>query len=210
MRAGYCVDLAAGDGALAAALTGAAMVQVWWVQLLYKPAVPRNREATLKIGWHQDRHYWTTWEEGSELFTAWVALSPVAADCGPMKFVRGSHRWGLLDGARGEDSNIRMEKDVESHGTPMPVPLEPGGALFMSNLCVHTSKLNTTDECRWSIDYRYFPTPGRAALAADELAAAEFVRDKVIGGKTAPLIVLSEGHVPGWEEWEAEVSALRA
>ena len=95
---------------------------------------------------------------------------------------------------------------MSSHGAP----LEPGGALFMSNLCVHTSKLNTTDECRWSIDYRYFPTPGRAALAADELAATEFVRDKVISGKTAPLIVLSEGHVPDWEEWEAEVSALRA
>ena len=31
--------------------------------------------------------------EGSELLTAWVALSDVAADGGPMTFIRGSNKW---------------------------------------------------------------------------------------------------------------------
>ena len=57
-------------GRWAARVTGASMVQVWWTQLLYKPPQPAEGEAELNIGWHQDRHYWRAWEEGSELFTA--------------------------------------------------------------------------------------------------------------------------------------------
>jgi len=134
-------------GALAAALTGAAMVQVWWVQLLYKPAVPRNREAALKIGWHQDRHYWTTWEEGSELFTAWVALSPVAADCGPMKFVRGSHRWGLVEGGDffGQDHEAQqhlIQSTAAAAWEEVDALLPAGGVSFHHNLTYHASGLN--------------------------------------------------------------------
>src|SRR5438874_275728 len=81
-------------GALAAAVTGARWVQVWWVQLLLKPP-NRTDGGSTNIGWHQDRHYWQIWEEGSDLFTAWVALSDVTAEAGPMRFVRGLHRWGL-------------------------------------------------------------------------------------------------------------------
>ena len=32
------------------------------------------------IGWHQDRTYWQEWDDGSELFTAWIALSDVTAE----------------------------------------------------------------------------------------------------------------------------------
>ena len=104
-----------------------------------------------------------------------------------------------------------MEEDVESRGTPVPIPLKPGGALFMSNLCVHTSKVNTTRKSRWSIDFRYFPTPDRADLTTEQRAAAEFVKDKALTGGRVPLVVLTaEGHKPTWEEWETQVSAQQA
>src|SRR5262249_10579160 len=73
----------------AAAVTSATMVQAWWVQLLYKPTTDSAGNNT-NVGWHQDRYYWEQWEEGSELFTAWIALSDVREDCGPMRFLRGS------------------------------------------------------------------------------------------------------------------------
>ena len=60
---------------MAAAATGAEMVQVWWVQGLVKPGTPGPAPTT--VGWHQDKTYWSDWEEGSELFTAWLALSDV-------------------------------------------------------------------------------------------------------------------------------------
>ena len=95
-----------------------------------------------------------------------------------------------------------MEEDVEARGTPVPIPLKPGGALFMSNLCIHTSKLNTTQDCRWSIDFRYFPTPDRADLRPRQREAAEFVQNKILRGSQVPLIVLTKGDKPTWEEWK--------
>ena len=103
-----------------------------------------------------------------------------------------------------------MEEDVEARGTPVPVPLKPGGALFMTNLTVHTSKLNTTRKSRWSIDFRYFPTPDWADMTVEEREAAEFIKNKELRGGMVPLVVLTEGDKPTWEEWEAQVLAQRA
>jgi len=168
--------------------------------------------------WHQDSQYVDQTTIGKKekhtehlhMVTVWVPLVEATIENGCCWVIPGSHRWGLLDGARGEDSNVRMEEDVEARGTPVAVPLKPGGALFMSNLCAHTSKLNTTRACRWSIDFRYFPTPDRAVLTPEQQVGAEFVRDKILQGKMVPLCVLSEGHTPSWEEWEAEVQRRRS
>ena len=163
--------------------------------------------------WHQDSQYVDQPEIGKKeqhtghlhLVTVWVPLVEATVENGCCWVIPGSHRWGLLEGARGDDSNVHMEEDVEARGTPVPIPLKPGGALFMSNLCIHTSKLNTTQDCRWSIDFRYFPTPDRAALTPEQREAAEFVQNKILRGSGVPFIVLTKGHKPTWEEWETEV-----
>ncbi len=168
--------------------------------------------------WHQDSQYVDQKKVGERakhteqlpMVTVWVPLVEATVENGCCWVIPGSHRWGLLDGARGEDHNIRMDEDVEARGVePVPIPLKPGGALFMSNLCIHTSKVNTTDECRWSIDYRYFPTPGRADLESEQVAGAEFVQNKILSSGGMPLIVLSEGPKPTWEAWEAAVAEQR-
>ena len=168
--------------------------------------------------WHQDSQYLDQSTVGKKekrtgdlhMVTVWVPLVEATVENGCCWVIPGSHHWGLLDGARGADSNVRMEEDVEKRGTPVPIPLKPGGALFMSNLTVHTSKLNTTRKSRWSIDFRYFPTPERADLSVAQLEAAKYVRDKELRGGMVPLPVLTEGHKPTWGEWEAQVSAQRA
>jgi phytanoyl-CoA dioxygenase PhyH len=141
-------------GELAAEITGAEWVQVWWVQLLYKPPSSSGGAAT-NIGWHQDRHYWQIWEEGSELFTAWVALSDVTAVAGPMRFVRGSHRWGL-------QASDFYGQDHESQRQAIQVPpgdvweevaaiLPPGGVSFHHNLTYHGSGPNLAAKPRRSL-----------------------------------------------------------
>ena len=143
-------------GQWAARVTGARMVQVWWTQLLYKPPQSENGKADLNIGWHQDRHYWQVWEEGSELFTAWVALSNVTADAGPMRFVQGSHQWGLLD-----DGGF-YRQDLDDLRAAIPVPdgqiwqerpalLPPGGASFHHCLTFHGSGPNRSAGPRRSL-----------------------------------------------------------
>jgi phytanoyl-CoA hydroxylase len=167
--------------------------------------------------WHQDSQYVDQAEVGKKekhtehlpMVTVWIPLVEATVENGCCWVLPGSHRWGLLDGARGEDHNIRMEEDVETRGTPTPIPLTPGGALYMSNLCVHTSKMNKTKESRWSIDFRYFPTPVRANMNPAEHTAAEFVQNKILAGGNVPLVVLSEADTPDWATWEGAVSEQR-
>jgi Phytanoyl-CoA dioxygenase (PhyH) len=151
-------------GELAAELTGAEWVQLWWVQLLYKPPAVSGGASALRpmgstevatnIGWHQDRHYWQIWEEGSELFTAWVALSDVTAEAGPMRFVRGSHRWGLQQSDfYGQDHEAQRQTIRVPEGErweEVPALLPPGGVSFHHNLTYHGSGPNRTGEPRRS------------------------------------------------------------
>ncbi len=160
-------------GRWAARVTGARMVQVWWTQLLYKPPQPAEGEAELNIGWHQDRHYWRAWAESSELFTAWVALSDVTAEAGPMRFVRGSHGWGLLD----DGGFYRQDLDDQRDAIPVPdgrsweeVPalLPAGGASFHHCLTFHGSGPNRSAGPRRSLAIhmrteRAAPVDGRRA-----------------------------------------------
>lgn len=168
--------------------------------------------------WHQDSQYVDQTDVGQKekhteqlpMVTVWVPLVEATVENGCCWVLPGSHRWGLLDGARGEDHNVRMDEDVEARGiAPVAIPLEPGGALFLSNLCAHTSKLNTTGECRWSIDFRYFPTPDRANLSPQQRAGADFVQNKILNDGDVPLVVLPEDRKPSWKTWEVVVFEQR-
>ncbi len=142
-------------GKWAAEVTGAQWVQVWWVQLLYKP--PSAADAPkVSVGWHQDRHYWGAWENDSELFTAWVALSDVNSDSGPMRFVRGSHRWGLLPGGDffGQDLNAQQRAIAlpkEACWEEQDALMAAGGASVHDSLTLHASGANSSGQPRCSL-----------------------------------------------------------
>ncbi len=142
-------------GQLAAAVTGAKRVQVWWVQGLVKPGTPDAAAAT-NVGWHQDQTYWSAWEPGSELFTAWLALSDVTPESGPMVFVPGSHRWGLLPGgdffAQDQEAlrtGIHIPEGEEWREVADVLPL--GGVSFHHQLVFHGSHQNRTERPRKSL-----------------------------------------------------------
>lgn len=142
-------------GQLAGAVTGARRVQVWWVQGLYKPGIS---DATFggNVGWHQDLSYWNDWEDGSDVFTAWLALSNVSRDAGPMIFVPGSHRWGLLEGGdffAQDQEDVRSAIKVPEEETWHEVAdvLPPGGVSFHHRMLFHGSHQNTSTMPRLSL-----------------------------------------------------------
>ena len=140
-------------GVLAAELTGAEWVQVWWVQLLGKP--PADPDGQTNIGWHQDRNYWGSWEQGSQLFTAWVAVSDVTVDSGPMKFLRGSSKWGVLEGSDfyGQDHQAQqsvIQVPAGEKWEEVAAILPPGGVSFHDNLTFHGSGPNLSNSMRRS------------------------------------------------------------
>ncbi len=131
-------------GRWAATITGAKMVQVFTTQLLVKPTSSAD---TVNVGWHQDQQYWNAALQG-ELFTAWLAISDVTAASGPMRFVRGSHHWGLLMAGDFYDGKMDVTKQrIQSkHGNgaweEVAGVLPAGGVSFHHRLTVHGSAAN--------------------------------------------------------------------
>ena len=155
-------------GRWAAALLGARRVQLWASQMLYKPPggeVPGN------VGWHQDKQYWGYLE--GELFTAWVAVSDVAEDSGPMRFLRGSHGWGLLD------SGDFFGHDHEAQRQDIPVPegaaweeaaavLPPGAVSFHDCHTYHASGPNVSGVPRRSFAFHLRTEKSRPVEGRDD------------------------------------------
>ncbi|NKB71927.1 MAG: hypothetical protein GKR89_33035 [Candidatus Latescibacteria bacterium] len=138
-------------GQWAAALTGAEMVQIWASQLLIKPPGGDSGH----VGWHQDRQYWSYWQKDSQLFTAWIALSEVDADSGPMCHVRGSHRWGFLDQGNffGQDQAALKEGIDVPEGEEwdeVPALLPAGAVSFHDRFTYHGSHANRSNRPRRS------------------------------------------------------------
>ncbi len=143
-------------GHLAAEITKASMVQVWWVQLLYKPSTPPGLASNTSVGWHQDRSYWGVWEKDSELFTAWIGLSDVTEASGPMRFVSSSHKWGF----RTESDFFEQNIDEQRKGIQVPegekweevaAIMLPGGVSFHDKLTFHGSGSNHSGSPRISL-----------------------------------------------------------
>jgi len=142
-------------GECVATATGAKMVQVWWVQLLLKPSIPQGEIAQTNVGWHQDWSYWhSLWTESSELLTAWFALSDVSENCGPMKFVPGSHQWknpggGDFCSQEIDQSNFSVPKG-ETWGEVAAV-MQAGGMSLHDKRTIHGSGQNTSSGPRRSL-----------------------------------------------------------
>ncbi len=138
-------------GQMAAEITGAEWVQIWWVQLLYKPPMV-SQNAAPTVGWHQDWQYWqNSWGDGSELFTAWIALSDVTEEAGPMRFVSGSQKWGLMNGDF--FGNFTEQKIAAPEGQTweeVSGALPVGGVSFHDKLVFHGSGPNHSDSPRRS------------------------------------------------------------
>jgi len=169
-------------GEWCAAVTGAEAVQIWWIQLLYKPPVVPGALTPTNVGMHQDWTYWqNSWAEGSELFTAWVALSDVTADAGPMKFVRGSHQWGDLaesdffeQDVEAQVAEIRASTDREwEEATAI---LAPGGVSIHDKLTWHGSGPNTSTGPRRSFAI-HMRTQNSALKDGIRRGLTEFIAD---------------------------------
>jgi len=144
-------------GEWAAAVTGASMVQIFATQLLFKPP---GGQGGVNVGWHQDMEYWQAHLWG-EVFTAWLALSDVTPEAGPMRFVRGSNHWGLLNAGDFFDGDMaaireRIQGKESAEWEEVAAVLPPGGVSFHHNLTVHGSgaNLSSNPRCSFAIHLR--------------------------------------------------------
>ena len=170
------------------------------------------------IPWHQDSHYYNEHKTGRfeantehmQVVTTWVPLVDANLDNGCLWVIPGSHQWGFLSGARAQTGQVLIPEDVEQRGTPTPLPMKAGDVVFLTNLTLHASKVNSTDRVRWSHDFRYHPTAASTAAGSPERAATDYLDAKSRRYGTEPLRVLSAGPTPTWEQWEQTNRTHRA
>lgn len=139
-------------GEVAAQLLGVPEIYLWHDQVLYKPP---SSGAAGNVGWHQDKGYWAS-ASGTEMVTAWVAFDDVDEENGCMRFVAGSHRWGLLNESdffnpdlEGQKNRMRLPGGAEWREVPAILPA--GAVSFHHCMTLHGSGPNRSDRPRRSI-----------------------------------------------------------
>lgn len=129
------------------------------------------------VSFHQDSTYWGL--DPADVMTAWVALSDVTAEAGPMKFVRGTHKaqighrdtfheHNLL--SRGQEIEVEVPEEKA-----VSVILKPGQVSLHHVMLVHGSGPNNSDDRRIGFAIRYVPTHVRQVKMRD---SAMLVRGK--------------------------------
>ena len=118
--------------------------------------------------WHQDTQYYGKPTRHLHVVSVWIPLVDVDERNGCLHLIPGSHRWGLLGGARDANRIVQMSEDVEQRGVPVVLPMRRGDLLAFSNLTCHASLLNTSDRMRWSVDLRYVAPEAAATRSAPE------------------------------------------
>jgi len=159
---------------------------------------------------HQDSQYYGKQSRHAHIITVWIPLIDVDEENGCLFVIPGSNAWELIESKRDKNMNMRSFEDPEERGTPIPMPMKKGDILLFSNMTFHGSKVNHTDEVRWSIDIRYCRTPGTYDAPQEVLDGEAFMRDKLERTKRPPFIVRGKGATATYEEWMAAFEALRS
>ena len=95
-------------GQLLASATQAKYVQIWHSQVIWKP---RSKDQKGNAGWHRDSQYWPFWSKEG-LYTAWIALTDVSINSGPVRFLRGSNLWETIQGMDFYNQDIESQEKI--------------------------------------------------------------------------------------------------
>ena len=105
---------------------------------------------------HQDEAYWSEATEYDSL-SIWFPLQDVSEENGCMRFVPGSHQWGVLP-HRSVENDVRKNGlvviDAPKYRT-VPVPLAAGGATVHHCRTIHGSGLNRSRNVRLAYIYGF-------------------------------------------------------
>ncbi len=131
-------------------------------QLFCKPA----RHGGI-VAWYQDYSYWT-YAQPMAHATIWIALDDSTIDNGCLRYVPGSHRWGLLpitgltEGMTSIEAVLTPEQRTAFK--PVAIELRAGQAAIHHPLMVHGSYPNDSDRPRRATVVNVMRDGARAAV----------------------------------------------
>jgi ectoine hydroxylase-related dioxygenase (phytanoyl-CoA dioxygenase family) len=124
-----------------------------------RPKLPFDGPKSLWRGtavWHQDAAYMPARTGGAGMMNVWTALVPARPENGCMRFVPGSHKFGVVPHEERTDYLAIPEDTIRPHqDRAIQVIVDPGDVVIFSSMLFHTGGVNQTEEIRWSCDWRY-------------------------------------------------------
>jgi ectoine hydroxylase-related dioxygenase (phytanoyl-CoA dioxygenase family) len=144
-------------GPVAARLMRTAQARLIDDVALVKPASRDGGGATI---WHQDAPNFPFDRRG--LLTIWIAVDDISLEQGPLTFVPGSHRLGLLGAVDGAGEEIPLEallapEDHECIGEPSTFAFAAGDASIHDGYTLHSAGPNRTNRLRRAWGVRFVP-----------------------------------------------------
>lgn len=195
---------------------------------LCRPKLPGVTDAGFP--WHQDSQYFDTKSPNSKdavnveagwspstadmpIVGVWVPLVDADVRSGCLQFIEGSHRWGLLDGARDGKNNMQTHEDfwAREGARPVAVPAKRGDVILFSNLVFHGSEMSNSDDVRWALDWRChaspfaarFVDPDAGVVSESELAATRWWATEGWWSDGQPGGSGPSGRWEAWAPWAA-------
>jgi len=99
---------------------------------------------------HQDNAYFC--HQPPDVLTVWIAIDPVTLDNGPVYYIRGSQKRGMLphkpSGIKGNSMGLDAAFDDSD---PLVGTLDPGDALIHHCQTIHYSEPNRTEHSRCAL-----------------------------------------------------------
>lgn len=111
------------------------------------------------VSWHQDDTYWHL-EPAIEV-TAWIAVSDVPEEAGPVRFIRGSHvapRYNIVNTPNSDNmlQSGQVAQGVDEQEAVSAV-LKAGEASFHHTRTLHASRPNVAPFARIGVAARFIP-----------------------------------------------------
>jgi ectoine hydroxylase-related dioxygenase (phytanoyl-CoA dioxygenase family) len=122
-----------------------------------KPPRQEGGESTI---WHQDSSNYPFDRRG--FLTLWIAINDIPLEQGPLTFVPGSHRIGLLGAVDGGGEDIDLDSflkpwDYAHVGPPVATALRAGDASVHDGYMLHSAGPNLTPQPRLAWGVRFIP-----------------------------------------------------
>ncbi|MFI9835017.1 phytanoyl-CoA dioxygenase family protein [Streptomyces sp. NPDC051913] len=168
------------------------------------------------VPWHQDAQFYG---HGTELMAhrmaqVWIPLVDAGEDRGCLAVVPGSHRWGLLSEAVGEDNVPQSTRDRQlriyqlgatraRESAVTLLPMARGDVVVFNSLLLHTGTENRSDSVRWSVDLRFEATREFQTLTHAESMGYAAMHRRLMGRGYVPLRVrAADGGAETWATWQ--------
>ncbi|MCZ6675969.1 MAG: phytanoyl-CoA dioxygenase family protein, partial [Candidatus Poribacteria bacterium] len=109
-----------------------------------------------EVPWHQDSGYFLPHCDGHLILTCWIPLIDATRENGCLYAMPRAHKQGVFQHyTGGHGGYLEMPEDEFPYADPIPMEMQAGSVLFMTNLTPHASFENRSDLVRWSVDLRY-------------------------------------------------------